>query len=207
VVSAEFLAAQAIRIEQQVLNETVGSQDQTAAAYGGFNLIEFVANLEPKVTPIAVDQKWLKLLNDHLLLIFTGFSRSASEVAKSQILNLKKKADELNKMQDMVETAITLINEKGDVSLFGELLKETWNYKKSLSHNVSNEQIDNIYERALLNGATGGKLLGAGNGGFMLLFVEPSMKKNLQKHLFEYIQVPFCFDRTGSQIIYIEHKE
>lgn len=202
--SRDFLAREAIRIEQEVIAESVGSQDQTAAAYGGFNVIHFQQDGGLKVEPVILATDRKQLLNSHLMLFFTGFSRIASEIAKDQIANIDKKADELHRMRRMVDDALDILSTDRDMRLFGELLHTAWVCKQSLSEKVSTSQIDNIYETARKAGAIGGKLLGAGGGGFMLLFVEPGKQSQVREVLKEFVHVPFQFEAAGSQVIYYE---
>jgi D-glycero-alpha-D-manno-heptose-7-phosphate kinase len=202
--SRYLLAEEAIRYEQNVLSENVGSQDQTAAAFGGFNLIQFGKNGKISVEPVIFSKERKRQLNDHLMLFFTGFSRIASEIAADQISNIKKNRNELLRILEMVPEAINIIQGNGDIRLFGELLNQAWETKRSLSDKLSNDEIDRIYALALRAGAIGGKLLGAGGGGFMVLFVEPSKQETVRKALKDYIFVPFEFENNGSQIIYYE---
>lgn len=202
--SRHFLAHEAIRIEQEVINENVGSQDQTAAAYGGFNVIHFQQDGEVKVEPVVLPSNRKQVLNSHLMLIFTGFSRTASDIAKYQIANQDKKVDELRRMRNMVDEALDILSSGRDIRLFGELLHAAWVCKQTLSDKVSNIEIDGIYELARNAGAIGGKLLGAGGGGFMLLFVEPEKQSQVRTALQGFVHVPIQFDSTGSQIIYYE---
>lgn len=202
--SRDFLAREAIRIEQEVIRESVGSQDQTAAAYGGFNLIHFQQDGGLKVEPVILASDRKQMLNSHLMLFFTGFSRIASEIAKDQIANIDKKVDELHRMRRMVDDALDILSNDRDIRLFGELLHTAWVCKQSLSEKVSSSQIGEIYETARKAGAIGGKLLGAGGGGFMLLFVEPEKQSQVREALKGFVHVPFQFEAAGSQVIYYE---
>lgn len=203
-VTKEWLAKEAIRIEQEVLRENVGSQDQAAAAFGGINIIRFQKDGGVTVEPVICPAKRKEELNQHLMLFFTGFSRIASEIAKSKVANLDKKSEELCRMRGMVDEALDLLSSGADIRAFGELLHATWAFKRSLSDQVSNEQIDNIYAAARKAGAIGGKLLGAGGGGFMLLFVESEKQAAVRQALHQLIHVPFQFEMTGSQVIYYQ---
>jgi D-glycero-alpha-D-manno-heptose-7-phosphate kinase len=200
-VPKNFIAKEAIRIEQDVLKENVGSQDQIAAAYGGFNIIYFKKKKNFIVEPIKISVERKNLLNNHLMLFFTGFSRIASTIAKNQIENIKNNREQLLKMRSMVEDAKNILLSKKNICEFGDMLNIAWNLKKSLSNQISNCEIDSIYNLALKSGAIGGKLLGAGGGGFMLLFVEPDKQEKVKKVLKEFIHVPFKFEKNGSQII------
>jgi len=200
--SKSQLAKEAIHIEREILGESVGAQDQTAVAFGGFNKISFNGEDDIKVEPITIEAERIKLLENHLMLFFTGFSRIASEVAKHQIENTSQKREELNTMYQLVDKAVAVLNEKKDILEFGRLLNETWQIKKTLSDKISNPIIDNIYERAMRAGALGGKLLGAGGGGFILLFVAPEDQSRVREELKDLLEVKFSFEKEGSQIIY-----
>lgn len=202
IISEGQLAKEAIYIEREVLKENVGSQDQVAVAYGGFNKIIFNKDDEFKVEPITVKRERIQQLQDHLMLIFTGFSRYASDIAKEQIKNTPNKKKELSIMQQMVDEAIDILNDDRDILEFGKLLYEAWRIKKSLSDKISNSAVDEIYDMALRAGALGGKLLGAGGGGFMLLFVPPERQQKIRETLKDFLEVGFSFDNEGSRIIY-----
>lgn len=203
-VTKEWLAKEAIRIEQEVLREHVGSQDQAAAAFGGFNIIRFQKDGGVTVEPVIFPAKRKEELNQHLMLFFTGFSRIASEVAKSKVANLDNRSEELHRMRRMVDEALDVLSSGMDILAFGELLHAGWTLKKTLSEQVSNGPIDEIYASARKAGAIGGKLLGAGGGGFMLLFVEPEKQASVRQALHHLIHVPFQFEMTGSQVIYYQ---
>jgi len=200
------LAINAIEIEQDKIGESVGSQDQVAAAFGGFNRIEFGGPRQIEVTPLIIEPSRQKTLQDHFALFFTGLSRNASEIAKKQIEQTSKKSIELNEIYELCITAEEiLINAKIDVSEWGGLLNEQWKIKRTLTNSISNDRLDSIYSKGIKAGATGGKLLGAGGGGFMLFFVSPEKKSHLISELKELLYVPFDFDFLGSQIIYHGH--
>jgi D-glycero-alpha-D-manno-heptose-7-phosphate kinase len=200
-VSKLELAKDAIHIEQNVIGENVGSQDQIATALGGFNHIQFNKNGTFSVTPVVLSQARLESLQQHLMLFFSGVSRIASEVAASTINNMACKATQLNRMSELaVEGLEILQSEKIPLSEFGKLLNEGWELKKQLSDSVSTKLIDNLYSKALKSGAVGGKLLGAGGGGFLLLFVEPDKQEQVKRALESFVHVPFRFENSGSQI-------
>lgn len=201
-VSDKRLASESIHIEQDLIGEAVGSQDQIAAAYGGFNHIVFNKDGTFEVNPMTLDAKRIKELNNHLVLLFTGFQRYANAIEKEKIDNMNRHNEDLASIQRYVDDAITILSSSADIGEFGALLHETWMRKKNLSDKVSNSFIDNIYETARKNGAIGGKLLGAGGGGFMLLFVRPQNREALLKSLNGYIHIPFSFENLGSQTIY-----
>ena len=195
------LAMESIHIEQDIIKETVGSQDQVNAAYGGLNHIEFQTSGKINVNQITIPKDRLNALSDNLMLFYTGIIRTAEKVAQSYVINIHSKKKQLLKMYDMVNDAIRILN-SGDLDDFGLLLNETWEQKRSLSNIVSNEHVDNIYGSACSAGALGGKLSGAGGGGFILLYVplenQPAVKKKLSNLLY----VPFSFETNGSQIIF-----
>ncbi len=199
-ISKEDLASQAIHVEQNVIKESVGSQDQISAAFGGFNKIDFLKDGTFTVNPIILKKQRKQDLQDHLMLFFTGISRIASDIAKSKIANFNKREEELITMSEMVDTAIQLLQSEVSILEFGNLLHETWVRKKSLSDRVTTPLVDEIYETALKSGALGGKLLGAGGGGFMLLFVPPDKQKKIRANLSKLVNVPFVFENTGSRI-------
>ncbi len=198
----EQLAADAIHIEQKVIGEHVGSQDQISAAFGGFNRIEFQPNGTFNVSPVIIPMHRRSALSQHFMLFFTGFSRIASEIAQSKIAKLKDRTHELKQMHAMVDQAIGILqDEQADIAAFGELLHQSWTYKRSLSSRVSTPEINAIYDRARQAGAIGGKLLGAGGGGFMLLFVPPAKQAEIRNQLSHLIHVPFQFEDSGSRIV------
>jgi len=196
------LANEAIHIERNILKEHVGSQDQILAASGGFKKISFSGDDDFKLTPVITNHSRLQKLQDHLMLIFTGFSRFASEIAKSQIKNTHKRKSELTSMYSMVDEALKIVIENGDIKDFGRLLHEAWKLKRSLTDKISTPEIDDIYNTACKSGAIGGKLLGAGGGGFMILFVEPDKQPRVKKSLKNILHVPFKFENSGSEIIF-----
>ena len=158
------LALEAIHIEQEMIKEHVGSQDQVAVAFGGLNRITFSGQHNIEVNPIILSKSRFQQFQDHLMLFFTGFSRLASEIEEDKIKQISNKKSELSSLYNMVEDAIDILNGEGDIVDFGRLLHESWRLKKSLSDKVSTSYIDDIYETGIKNGAIGGKLLGAGGG-------------------------------------------
>lgn len=201
-VSKKQLAMEAIHIEQDLIKEAVGSQDQAAAAFGGLNCINFKLNGSLEVIPMTIGAQRAQELNDHLLLVFTGFQRYAADIEKEKIKNINKECSRLHLIKKYADQAIELLNSENNICGLGELLDITWQLKKSLSEKVSTDIIDNIYEMGKKNGAIGGKLLGAGGGGFMLFFVKPENRQKLINGLKGYTYVPFKFEDTGSQVIY-----
>lgn len=205
--SKHQLLTESLHIEQNMIKETVGSQDQTLAAYGGFNHVSFMQNGDVAVRPVIMSAEAIHHFNDHLMLFYTGIKRTAADVADSYVLNIDDKKRQLRIMKDLVEEALSILGKGGDFHEFGTLLHEAWQAKRSLSSRVSNIQVDDMYEAALRAGALGGKITGAGGGGFMLLFVPPQHQKKVRESLKTQIHVPFRIDNTGSQIVYFQHEE
>ncbi len=200
--SKEALAKDAIHIEQHVIGENVGSQDQVSAAYGGFNRIDFHRNGSFSTAPVVLRPERLADFQNHLMLCFTGFSRIASEVAKSQIDNFSKRESQLIRMREMVEEAILVLqDERLPITEIGKLMHEGWLLKRSLSDKVSTDAIDFLYEEALRAGASGGKIMGAGGGGFLLLVVRPELQDQVRERLKHLIHVPFQFEDSGSRVV------
>jgi len=202
--SKRRLALESIHIEQNMIRETVGSQDQMCVAHGGLNHIVFSANGEIDIRPLTLSVSRIEELNSHLMLFYTGIKRTASDVAKSYVDDVDSKYKLLTEIQGIVDKGIAVLQSNEPMCKFGDLLHETWMIKKSLSSKVSNNSVDELYERARKNGAIGGKITGAGGGGFLLLFVPPSEQNKVREALSEQIHVPFCFESHGSQIIFYE---
>ena len=202
-VTKEELAARACHVEIDMLQEPIGKQDQYAAAYGGLNLIEFNPNGEVKVEPLYLEKEILSVLQQNLVMFFTGDQRSASHILKEQ----KKKTSEdanFNALKSMVSLVYDLrdILYKNRLDDFGRLLHENWKLKKELASNISNKVIDNIYETALQNGAMGGKLLGAGGGGFLLFYCPRNLQGKLSEALKPLRKFEFQFEKEGSTLIH-----
>jgi D-glycero-alpha-D-manno-heptose-7-phosphate kinase len=203
--SPEWLAEEAIRIEQEVVKESVGSQDQVWAAYGGTNIITFQPDGTFHVSPIVMPEERRRDLETHLLLIFTGFSRTAATIASKQIDNMRNCEKQLKTMREMVDEAFEILrNPDRPVSDLGLMLHEAWKMKKELADAVSNPAVDGIYSAAMEAGALGGKLLGAGGGGFMLLVAEPQYQAKIRERLKSLTQVPFRIGSSGSKIVVYE---
>ena len=201
-VGKEQLALDALHIEQNLIGESVGSQDQVAVAHGGFNKINFYRDGAFDVEPVILTVARREELQSHLMLCFTGFSRIANEIAKSKIENFDKKEVDLLKMGDMVVEALNILSDNQvSIEEFGLLLDQSWKYKRNLSDQVSTPEIDFIYEEAKRAGAIGGKILGAGGGGFMLLFAKPEMHTNIRERLKNLIHVEFKFEDAGSKVV------
>lgn len=196
------LSKEATHIEQQVLKENVGCQDQIWAAYGGFNKIEFLPDGSFTVTPVILSSERRRELKQSMMLVFTGFSRFASKIAKDQIDNIKNRDRQLSIMRLMVDDAMEILqNDRVSLLELGKLLHESWQLKRELAPTVSTPKIDEIYAAGLEAGAVGGKLLGAGGGGFMVFFVEPERQRKVRERLKNMVHVSFGFDNDGSKIV------
>jgi len=206
--SKRQLASEAIHIERNILKEGGGLQDQVAAAFGGFNKIVFSGESDFEVIPLGLPKQRISDLQKHLMLFFTGVSRSrvGTEIAGEQIKNTPKKSEELQKMAGLVDDAERILFGQNNIEDFGHLLHETWQLKRTLSGSITSDRIDEIYETARRVGAIGGKLLGAGGGGFMLFFVEPEKQEAVKNALSDLVYVPFKFEYSGSQIIHYQPK-
>ena len=201
------LAADAIQVEQELLQEAVGAQDQVSAAYGGFNRINFQTDGSIEVKRILTAPSRLAELEEHLALYFTGFARTASEIAQEQVRMTPQRTVELNNMLQLVNEAESIVTSPGPLDEFGRLLHESWQIKRSLTQRITNSNIDAIYEAGLSAGALGGKLLGAGGGGFMLFFVPPDRRQELRERLKKLLCVPFSFSNRGSSVVVYEPDE
>ena len=200
--SVEHLSKEATYIEQTVLQECVGCQDQILVAHGGLNHIKFSSDGKHIVSPLIVTPERKESLNDHLMLFFTGISRIASEIEKSKIENFCDNEQKIQTIIEISEAAISVLQSKKEsIDDFGILLDESWRYKKALSTQVSNEKIDDAYDASKKAGALGGKLLGAGGGGFLLLFVPPVFQAAVKEVLKGYVHVPFKFESSGSKVV------
>lgn len=202
-ITKQELAEQAIHIEQDLIRENVGSQDQSLAAYGGFNHIEFGGDGHLNVRQLTLPGDRMRNLQDHMMLFFTGFSRTASQIAAHQIQNIPNRRKELSTMYSFVQEALKCLNQD-DLKGFGVLLNESWKLKRTLSDKITTDVIDDIYSCAMKAGALGGKLLGAGGGGFVLIYAEPDQKAAVRQALNKFLEIPFKFEGLGSQIIFYQ---
>lgn len=200
-ISTKKLANLSINLEQNILSETVGSQDQIAASFGGLNSIKFYKNGKFKIVKIKKSEKDLESISKNFLMVFTGINRTAKFVADTYVNKLNKKKKDLFEIISQVKTAKHLLNEN-KIFEFGKLLNETWKIKRMLSPSVSNEQIDKIYDNGLKNGATGGKLLGAGGGGFILFQVKPEDREKFLKKMKNNIILDFKITNNKSEILF-----
>jgi D-glycero-alpha-D-manno-heptose-7-phosphate kinase len=202
-VTKRQLALEAIYVEQERIGESVGSQDQTFAAFGGFNRITFGGAQEVVVQPVIIDPEKLALLQKHCVLFFTGFSRNASEIAAEQISKIPERNKELQTMRQLTDEAVNVLCYNGaSPEEFGRLLHENWQVKRSLTSKITTFAIDEIYQAGRSAGAMGGKLLGAGGGGFILFFIKPELQPAIREKLQKLVYVPFKFEDLGTQIIY-----
>ena len=207
-INKKSLAKNSIYFEQKILKDIVGSQDQIAAVYGGFNKIIFKKGGEFKINPISVKNDILKRLNKNLLLVYTGYKRTAHDIAKSYVNKLQKtKRSNIMEISNFVHKAEKTLK-INDLDNFGKLLHESWLAKRDLSSSITNLNINDIYTSALKKGALGGKLLGAGGGGFFLFYVPYSKQKKFISYFKNLINVPFNFSSQGSKIMFknIENK-
>jgi len=201
-ISKKRLAFEAIHVEQEMIKEAVGSQDQIASAFGGLNEITFSLN-NIEVKPVTISNEKLAHLQSHLILFFTGFTRFAVLIEEDKLHMFDKKKRELRALHRLVESAIDILNDDvNGYDDFGRLLHENWELKKSLSDKVSTSKLDDIYRKGMASGALGGKILGAGGGGFILFYIDPEKQEQLKSVLSPLLHVPFRFDTLGSQVIY-----
>lgn len=201
-ISKHDLALSAIELEQTRLKESAGSQDQVAAAYGGFNVIRFEPTGEIHVQPLGCDSARLSELKSKLMLYYLGSSRLGSEISGQILKRMDQNTEHLRHMRAMVDVGVEILTGSESLDAFGELLHEGWSRKRELGEDVTNPTVDAIYEAARNAGALGGKLLGAGGSGFMLLYVPLEKQATVKEKLSRYLHVPFEFENDGSQLIY-----
>jgi len=196
------LADEAIYLERVLCNEAGGWQDQIAASFGGFNRINFSAN-GYEVLPLIISPERKKRLNDNLLMFFTGFTRFSSDVQKENGLDQKSKVSSLKEMYSLVGEAEKILTDQTiALSEFGRLLDHTWNLKRKAGAAVSTNSIDELYQKGLDAGALGGKLLGAGGGGFLIFYVEPEYRESVMKAMENLLYIPFKFEDGGTMVIH-----
>jgi D-glycero-alpha-D-manno-heptose-7-phosphate kinase len=196
------LADEAIYIERVMCDESGGWQDQIAASYGGFNRINFCNN-SYDVQKIIISPKRKTALNKNLMMFFTGFTRFSSEIQKSTSSHIKDKTTQLKEMLALVDEAQkVLVNDKSDLDDFGRLLDYTWRLKRQTGSKISTNSIDELYEKGLKAGALGGKLLGAGGGGFLLFYVQPEKQKIVKDAMCNLLHIPFEFEDGGTRVVY-----
>ncbi|MCI7220472.1 MAG: kinase [Bacilli bacterium] len=200
--SKQQLAEKAIYLERTLCNEAGGWQDQIAASVGGFNRIDFDSD-GFHVNPIIISSERKKKLNDNLMLYFSGFTRFSAEIQKEAKKSMKNNVNSLIEIKNIVDEAQDILtNTSRDLDDFGRLLDKTWRLKRKTSENITTDLIDNIYNQGLKEGALGGKLLGAGGGGFMLFYVQPEKQEHFSKAMSNYMRVPFHFENSGTSVIY-----
>lgn len=203
-ISDKEVATQAVHVEQEMIGERVGSQDQYICACGGFLHLQFMRDGEVRVEPLPLSRGRLTELDQHLMMMYTGLQRTAHEILTDQVQRTRdgELDDRLAVMKDQVIKGIDILAGPVPIRRFGELLHDAWELKRSLSSQISNPRLDELYTRARAVGAIGGKLLGAGAGGFLLLFVEPDRQQVVREALPELREVQFHFEPQGTRIIY-----
>lgn len=196
------LADEAIHLERVFCNEAGGWQDQIAAAYGGFNRINFSAE-GYEVLPLIISPDRKKRLNDNLMMFFTGFTRFSSDMQKANNVSVAEKTDQLKAMLALVDEAErVLVNKERELDDFGRLLDHTWKLKKQTGSKISTNSIDEFYEKGIRAGALGGKLLGAGGGGFLVFYVQPEKQAAVMEAMKELMYIPFNFENGGTRVIH-----
>ncbi len=202
-VTKDILADEACKIEIDILKEPIGKQDQYAAAFGGLNIIHFNENGKVTVEPLYIKESVYDALQENLIMFYIGNKRSASEILSEQTKNISS-GERFENLKSMVALVPDMRNALYNEQLndFGKILHENWILKQKLASQISNDWINHIYKKALENGANGGKLLGAGGGGFMLFYCEKTKQKKLQEALHPFTTFNFKFERDGSKIIY-----
>ncbi len=195
------LADDAVYLERTLCKESGGIQDQIAASFGGFNRINFDAD-GYSVNPVIISPERKAALNRNLMLFFTGFSRFSSDIQVSAEQNLKSKQGRLLEMKALVDDAERILTSKTSLDEFGRLLDYTWKLKRGFSDQVTTDSIDAVYEKAIRAGAVGGKLLGAGGGGFLLFYVIPERQEAIRAALQDLLYVPFEFETAGTRVIH-----
>ena len=202
------MAEKACEIEIERLSNPIGKQDQYAAAYGGINNIKFYSDESVEVTKVKISEDKTKELEGNLLMVFTGGVRDASSILtqQSQMMSNKKKKDSVGKMVDLSFKLQNVIESNESIDDFGFYLNQGWELKRSLIQNISNPVIDNIYKNGIAAGALGGKLLGAGNGGFILFYCQKKMQAEFKNRMKNYLIMDVEFDLCGSKIVYQDQK-
>ncbi len=200
------LALEAIHLERVLCNEEGGVQDQIECSFGGLNRMSFRAD-GFDVSPVIMSNKRQKEFSDRLLLFFTGFVRFSGKIAHEQIGNIQQKLKQLHEMVGLVDEGVNILTGQGSLTEFGKLLDYTWSLKRSLASSISNDELDAIYTKAKKAGAIGGKLLGAGGGGFMVFMVEPDKQTRVIEAMNGLLHVPFQFERGGTKVIYYREDE
>lgn len=200
------LADEAIYLERELCQEVGGVQDQIAASYGGFNRIDFSAD-GYTVSPVVIPKERKDELDNNLMLFFTGFSRFSSDIQKSTKQALSSKTQQLLEMKGLVDDAEKILTSKSDLNEFGKLLDYTWKLKRGIANGISSDSIDAVYLQAIQAGAVGGKLLGAGGGGFLLFYVEPDRQDAVKEAMNKLLHVPFSFENIGARVLHYTAEE
>jgi D-glycero-alpha-D-manno-heptose-7-phosphate kinase len=201
IVPAEKLAREACAIEINTLKKPIGIQDQYIAAYGGFRFFEFLPGGEVRSKKVKISPEVQRVLNDNLLLFFTGVSRSSISILKEQSGNIKDRRSELWEIKEMAQQARDDL-EKGNLDTLGGLLHQSWEVKRRLASKVSNGHLNEMYETARRAGALGGKITGAGGGGFLLLYVPYECQNNVRAALHGLQELPFRMEADGTKVIF-----
>lgn len=203
-VAPRRLAEEAVEVERNLIGENVGYQDQYAAAFGGFNYIHFSASAEVRVERVVCQPAVLEELAGSLLLFYTGIQRYSEDIQERHVARIGENTAVLQELKEMADLGRKILEGGSSLSEFGRLLDRAWARKKALGTGVSGEKIDRLYAAALDAGALGGKLLGAGGGGFLLFYVEPPSQDRVRKALAPLLEVPFRFEKYGAQIIFYD---
>lgn len=199
--SKRYLAEQAIHFEHEVLKDCVGVQDQIAVSLGGLNYINIEKNGSFEVYPLNLPQRRIQLLQDHMMLFFTGITRYATEIAQKKVQSFEQKETEIKQMSGLVDQALDVLLNNRPIAEFGELLDESWQLKRSLASGITTDLVDDAYQRAISAGAIGGKLLGAGGGGFLLVFCPPDKQHKVKAKLNDLLEIPFEFEFQGADTV------
>ena len=207
--SQERIASEACELEIEKLGEPIGKQDQYGTAIGGLKFIRFLRDGSVDVEPLIISSKMKKELSDNLLLFYTGLTHSASAILKEQNRNIVSAEDKYNNLLKMTELTYDMKEAliSGNLNRFGEILNENWLLKQQLASSISNETVNKYYQLAMDNGALGGKLLGAGGGGFLLFYCEKDRQEQLRNAMSDLVELPFEFDNSGTKVIYVGSKD
>ena len=195
------LAKEAINLEQNILKEVVGSQDQIACAVGGINFIDFQTNTDWKLSPLKIAPERIEEIEQRIVLLYTGKARNSSEVSKGLISNLNKNKKPMMRILSLARESKKLISDDSDLDLIGEMLSESWEIKKVLNSSSTNNAIEEIFDRAFKAGALGGKVLGAGGGGFCMFWVKNGERDNFLSKMPNLVNVPIRISQTGSIVV------
>ena len=207
--SQERIAKEACELEIEKLGEPIGKQDQYGTAIGGLKFIRFLQDGSVDVEPLVIDRNVKEALDENLLLFYTGLTHSASKILEEQNKNIVSADDKFNNLVKMTELTYQMKDAltSGDLNAFGRILNENWLLKQKMASSISNETIQKYYDIAIENGALGGKLLGAGGGGFLLFYCEKDKQEQLRKALSDLVELPFEMENSGTKIIYVGNKD